>query len=87
MSYQPPLHIIKKDQPPPPDKTVKVASRESKISNWVLSYQIKGMAFGLAVSWFYCYFFLADFSAIVLILGPLVGWILGWLVGRFFYRD
>ncbi len=87
MAYKPPLHIIQKDKAVPVDKTVKVQSQESKIFNFTLSYSIKGMAIGIALSWFYCYFLLGNFSPKYLIAGPLLGWLIGWLVGRFFYRD
>jgi len=87
MPYKPPLHIIQKDKPAPVDKLHKAPSRTAKIFDFTLSYSIKGMALGIALSWFYCYAFLGHFSAKYLIAGPIVGWIVGWLVGRFFYRD
>lgn len=87
MPYQPPLHVIKKDQPKPSEPMLKVVSRASKISNWTLTYRIRGMALGIALAWAYCYFVLGDFPVKYLIAGPIVGWLLGHLVGRFFYRD
>lgn len=88
MPYKPPLEILSKNKTAKPTVIVPSGrSEEYKIGMFTLSYQIKGMALGLALAIAYCYFFLHGWSVKYLVAGPIVGAILGWLVGRFFYRS
>ncbi len=88
MSYKPPLHIINREKARPQENLgPKERSEAYKITEFTLSYQIKGMMLGLAAAMFYCNFYLNDWLEIYLFGGIVLGWLLGWAVGRFFYSS
>ncbi len=55
------------------------------ISNWTLSYRLKGLSIGLGLSALYCYFYLHEWSKVILIASTILGYTLGLVVGRFSY--
>lgn len=57
----------------------------SAVSNWTLSYRLRGLAFGLILAGIYCYFIRHEWSVIVILAAGVLGWFLGWLAGRFLY--
>ena len=88
MTYKPPLHIINKEQKKPKENFGPVQHGEAyKISQFALSYQIKGAMIGLALGMLYCNFYLQYWSEFYLFGGLVLGFTIGWLVGRFFYSS
>lgn len=72
---------IKPLRPRPTEK----ANPDNQVSNWTLSYRLKGMTMALALAGFYNYFYLPAWDFKLLIASLILGYFLGWLVGRFYY--
>jgi len=60
---------------------------DKKKSMWSLNYALKGMAFGIAVSFGYFYFYQDYYSVKIIVSCTILGYFVGWAVGRFMYRD
>lgn len=63
----------------------KIPNKDNNLSNWTLSYRLKGLALALALAGIYNYLYLPDWSYRLLIGSVILGYFLGWLVGRFYY--
>lgn len=88
MNYKPPLHIINKEQERRRENMTPAEPGDFyKISQFALSYQIKGAMLGLGLAMLYCNFYLQYWSEFYLFGGLLAGFTIGWLVGRFFYSS
>ena len=88
MTYKTPWHIINKEKPKPQENFgPKEHSEQYKISEFTISYCIKGTMIGFAVAFFYCNYYLHDWSELYILGGGVAGFALGWVVGRFFYTS
>lgn len=88
MNYKPPLHIINQERKKS-QENLGLPERGDfyRISQFALSYQIKGAMIGLGLAMLYCNFYLQYWSEFYLFGGILGGFTIGWLVGRFFYSS
>ena len=56
-------------------------------TGWTLSWRIKGMALGLAISLIYFHFFTNDYNEKIIIACAILGYFIGWAAGSFMYTD
>ncbi|MCD4760786.1 hypothetical protein K8R42_02725 [bacterium] len=61
------------------------AKAEAEKSMWTLSWRLKGLALGVFVILAYCYPYVGEYPAKIIIGGGILGYFLGWVFGGFFY--
>lgn len=59
--------------------------QDGKLTNWTLSYRLKGLAIGLIAAGIFCYTYLHYWEKWLLLGAAILGYFLGWLVGHFTY--